>query len=120
MNVYSYLAIATYQAYGLTLCGNPSENNKKLHRYMSALAIGSLVMEITTIWHRERDEKRFGYLISDSYELLHSDEEWEIVRHEYDVSPRPTHRVVRIRLLSDDTEFAWHNCEFVRVLDWLW
>ena len=110
----SALSASVHETYMQTLLGT-SENAKAVNDWMREPQTGDLVMETSTVHHRDRDPYRFGYLVSNVWENVHTDEEWETMKHEYKKGRRPTRRIWRIKLLTDGTDYAWHNAEFIRV-----
>lgn len=110
------LASATYEAYGQAL-GNQNKLRERQYTWFHDIHPGMLVMESSTIHMRERDRTRFGYVIRIGQEPMHTDEEWETEKENWDPERdgRPEHLVHRIRLLTDDSEYGWHNAGFLRV-----
>src|ERR1700752_4921975 len=76
-----YLKAVTYTAYCSSL--TPSINNTKYFSYINNININDLVMEISTIYHTDQDLYRFGFLISDKFEPIYPDNEWELIKHEW-------------------------------------
>lgn len=104
------LSCAVYAAYDGVLQGTPKAGEG--FAWMTDVRVGDLVMEVSTIHWTSRNAHRFGFLLSDSMEQVGTDEDGEPL----------TDRVFRLRLITDGSEFAWTNANFVRVpvstIDW--
>lgn len=109
------LKFATYNAYtGCLIAGPPITESR--FNWFKKISPGDLVMEVSSVYYEDRDQIRFGYLISDKFEPMFSEEQWEEVKEEYE-NERPSERIYRIRSLLTGEEVRWENCEFIRVPD---
>jgi Lar family restriction alleviation protein len=111
-SIITILVANAYAAYSSSLQGTDASH--KRFNWFNAIKPGDLVMETSTIFMRDRDELRIGFLISDAREPVYSPEEWEAVKEDYE-GRHPTERIFRIKLLSDGREYLWENASFIRV-----
>jgi hypothetical protein len=107
------LSVTTYACYTSSLCSGPEFLRERFNFY-SNVEPGHLVMETSTIHYRDRDDCRFGRLISKDREPMHTDEEWEAQREEWD-NERPTEQKWRIKLLTTGEDYCWTNASFMRI-----
>jgi len=105
------LSATTYAAYSVAL----ETHSISRHSWFKTFIPGQLVMEISTIHHRDRDQFRFGYLISEGRVPLYTEEEWEQIDDKCEGEQRPTEKGYKIKLLTTGQEYTWTNAMFIRV-----
>lgn len=113
------LIVNAYCVWKAQLIGTSVPVVKRRYELIDNPGVGDLVMEISSIWQREQDRIRIGYLLRTARERYPTpagmtDEEY---RAEYEGEDLPTEPVTYIRLLVDGTECRWTNCRFIRVVD---
>jgi hypothetical protein len=115
----SLLCISAYSAYQSIIIGSDIKVVLKRFEFFHNFKVGNLVMEISTIWNREKDPDRIGILQSDRIEALMTEKDWKIQEVEETLdgfsTERPTGRVFRIKRLLDGSEQLWHNASMIRV-----
>lgn len=100
--MYELLVKSAYAAYTSNLIGNPCIATERRFEFFKNPKVGDLVLEITTINHPKRD-------------ITHN--LGRLVRIEKSPNGNPFKDKWVIRTLYHDREFAWHNADFIRVLD---
>lgn len=103
------MGIGAYNAY------INSFHDRDKFKWFSCLLPGDLVVETSSVGRYSHYDKHVGYLISQNFEPMYTEEEWEECKNQYDGEKRPQERVYRIRLFSDYSEFSWTNASFIRV-----
>jgi hypothetical protein len=106
------LKCAVHMAYSYSL-STLLDTSYQRHPDFDHPKIGELVMELSTVYLEDRDDVRFGYLLSDQQEPMFTEEEWAEVKDQYE--RRPTERVIRIRSVKTGVEHCWTNAKFIRV-----
>lgn len=101
-----------YNAYGATMVGSPALSSKRFYEATKALAVGDLVVEITTIWRPERDSDAVGYLREIAFEPVDYGPDAEPWDEAEEGRPHPTEKVYYINTL-DGRQYRWVNASFI-------
>jgi hypothetical protein len=102
LQIYELLVKSAYAAYIATLIGNAPPATHKQYKFFSNPSIGDLVLEVTTIGHKNRDiTQNMGHLIR-----IEKAKNGNIFEDKW-----------VIKTLYHNKEFAWSNANFIRVLD---
>jgi hypothetical protein len=119
MDPISLLCINSYNLYMATLVGNPAPWVEKLNKELTNPLIGDLVIEISTIHHREHDKNRFGTLVKFIQTPVFTPAQWaEAQKYSEGNEPMPYEKGVVI-FTSDGVEFTWTNASFIKVIQGL-
>lgn len=108
--------LAIVSAYNLWLSSlNVTPYLHRVFQFMSNPKPGQLVMEISTIYCRDRDDTRLGRLLKTSMEPMYTREEAR--NHGYDDDePIPEKNYWYIDLIFDKHRtFKWSNARFIAV-----
>lgn len=106
----SPIIASTYALYCVTMRGDPTRAEASIRSYMIAPPQpGDLIMEISTIWRRDRDAARLGRLVRCGREPI---PDWEEERD----GANPGEVVWHIQPDGGE-EHRWVNAHFIRVLE---
>lgn len=111
------VAVNAYQAYMISLGGNPSGRQRKTYEWMSNINPGDVVMEISTFHSRAVDERNcigvLDRIVMEEVDFPGSLRE-EILE-QFD-GEWPKERVHYLRGY-DGNEHRWHNADFIAVIE---
>lgn len=102
-----------------TMVGNPAPVVDRMGSRIRRPVVGDLVVEATTIMRRRRpgDDwyRGFGYLVEHRTEWMHTDEEWQQVRAEWD-DERPSNEAWYVQYGPQHEDVCrWTNADFYLV-----
>jgi hypothetical protein len=108
------LIASAYAAYCSSLIGGPPIAHQRF-RFFNEFKPGDLVMEVSSMFMRDYDQIRIGYLVRDAMEPYGTTEWWEENKDDYE-GTRPQERVFTIKSLLDGEEKRWTNAAMIRVV----